>query len=106
MIKTINVDLDCYTTEKKFKNFVDKVKNHANNFGVIVHSKPSKNGWHLSIKLEKPVTFWQSIDIRYALNDDPARMFYDIRRYRSGGKMLDTCFNKKYYKRKRVYLNQ
>ncbi len=96
-IKQICIDLDRYTTKKKFKKIVSFSEERCLKFGDIIHSKPTKHGHHIKIKLTRQVSFWRSIEIRYYCCDDIKRMFYDIMRYRKGGKMIDTCFDIKKY---------
>ena len=79
-IKTIGIDLDNYTTEEKFIDFVNKVKRRSVDFGTIVHERKTRGGYHLKIRLFRQVGFWRSIEIRYYLKDDMRRMFYDIMR--------------------------
>lgn len=97
-IKKICIDLDKYSSAKTFAKIVSMSSERCETFGKITHSKPTKNGHHIKIELKKQVSFWRSIEIRYYCMDDMKRMFYDIMRYRSGGKMIDTCFDKKVHK--------
>lgn len=92
--------MDNYTTDRKFKTLVKKSRSRASKFGEIYHDKKTRNGWHIKVNLKKKVSFWRSIEIRYYCLDDPARCFYDIMRYRAGGKMIDTCFDVKKKRRK------
>lgn len=101
-INSVCIDLDCYTTAKKFKGLISKSEKRCKTFGQITHSKKTKHGWHIKVKLNKPVSFWRSIEIRYYCLDDTRRLFFDIMRYRSGSKIIDVCFDvKKTYKRKK-----
>ena len=99
-IRQVCIDLDNYTTPGRFKKIISMAEDRSKIFGEIVHSKATRRGWHIKIRLKRQCSFWRSIEIRYYCMDDPARMFYDIMRHRSGGSMIDTCFDqKKYIKR-------
>lgn len=94
-IKQVCIDLDNYTTKKKFSYIVKKSELRCAEFGIIIHSEPTKHGHHIKIYLKKSVSFWRSIEIRYYCMDDIKRMFYDIMRYRTGAKIIDVCFDLK-----------
>lgn len=94
-IETIGIDLDNYTDAETFSKFVEKVKHRCQVFGTIIHARKTRGGYHLKVQLDKPCGFWRSIEIRYYCKDDLRRMFYDIMRYRSGGRMIDTLFDRK-----------
>ena len=97
-IKNICIDLDYYG--KNYTKFLDAVRfyeTRVREFGRITSSKKTRKGWHIKCQLNRKVNFWRSIEIRYYCGDDLKRMFYDIMRYRTGGRMLDTCFDHKVY---------
>ena len=102
-IKNFCIDLDFYG--KDYKKFLKAVKFYelrCIEFGHVTSSKKTRKGWHIKVKLNRKVSFWRSIEIRYYCGDDLRRMFYDIMRYRTGGDMLDTCFDHKVYLKRKV----
>ena len=97
-MEVIGIDLDrgANQTEKSFLTFVNHAVRRAQIHGILVKSRQTKRGWHLKILVpNRKAAFWNSIAIRYHVGDDPRRMFYDIMRHRSGGKMTDTLFDVK-----------
>ena len=105
-IRYVCIDLDNYTTDAKFRRVIAMSERRSKTFGSIMHSKKTKHGWHIKIRLDRIVGFWRSIEIRYYCMDDPARMFYDIMRHRSGGTMIDTCFDQKKTVKRKIKLNK
>ncbi len=100
-IKIIKIDIDFYTEkESTKKRYLDNIRKKSEPFGDIILDKKTKHGHHFKIKLHKKVSFWRSIEIRYYLQDDIKRMFYDIMRRRSGAKMYDVLFDIKRKTRK------
>ena len=100
--KVIGVDVDFYTESKATREiFLNCIRKKAAVYGRIVHERKTKRGHHFKIKLKKQVGFWRSIEIRYTLDDDEKRMFYDIMRYRSGAQMIDILYDiKRPYKKR------
>ena len=97
-ISIIGIDIDFYTrSKKKQKQYLANLRERIFPFGVIIHDKPSQHGHHFKVKLNRKVSFWRSIEIRYYLQDDIKRLFYDIMRYRAGSKMYDILYDKKVY---------
>jgi len=105
-IKHICIDLDNYTTEKKFRGIIRMSKTRCETFGKIIKSHKTKRGYHIKIELTRKVSFWRSIEIRYYCMDDINRMFYDIMRYRLGAKIIDVCFDQKIYKSKKTRMSR
>lgn len=97
LIKLIGVDLDVGPNQDaaSFKKFVKRAEARAQEFGYVVESKATKKGHHLKVLLHRPLGFWRCVELRYYIGDDPRRLFYDVMRHRTGGKMIDTLFDKK-----------
>lgn len=95
-ITKIGIDIDNYASDPiNFERYVDRCKSRARMFGKVYRSRKTKNGYHLFVKLDRSVNFWRSIELRYYCGDDPRRCFYDIMRYRTGGRFIDTLFDRK-----------
>lgn len=94
-IRFICIDLDRYGSKKQFEKLVSKSEERCRKFGIITHSKPTKNGHHIKIRLKKKVRFWRSIEIREYCLDDLRRMYFDIMRHRLGADIVDVCFDRK-----------
>lgn len=95
--KIVGIDLDKAEgqTDASFVKFVVGARERAMRVGRIIQARYTKRGYHLKIYLPRQVGFWRTIEIRYFVGDDPRRMFYDIARHHSGGRMLDTLFDVK-----------
>lgn len=95
--KIIGIDLDKADgqTQRSFEVFLEGARGRAWNIGSIIHDRKTKRGWHLKVCLPRKVGFWRAIEIRYYVGDDPRRMFYDIMRHHTGGRMVDTLFDSK-----------
>lgn len=93
--KTVGIDLDKADgqTDESFQKFVDAARGRAASIGFTYCSHATRRGWHLKVVLPRKVGFWRTIEIRYFVGDDPRRMFYDIMRHRTGGRMVDTLFD-------------
>lgn len=60
------------------------------------HRTKSKKGFHYFIKLRKACTFEQSIEYRFYVGDDQARIILDILRHWAGSNRNDILFTKKW----------
>lgn len=96
-LKTVGIDLDIADGQslESFALFVRGARARAAKVGFITQSRRTKRGHHIKITLPRKVGFWRSIEIRYWVGDDPRRMFYDIMRHKTGGRMIDTLFDSK-----------
>lgn len=95
--KTIGIDLDKADgqSDASFEKFLRGARERAGKVGFITTDRITRRGQHLKVCLPRKVGFWRAIEIRYWVGDDPRRMFYDIMRHHTGGKMVDTLFDSK-----------
>jgi len=96
MIRDLGLDLDSHD------GFIfTKTVLNARRFGKV-STEYTKKGFHIKIRLSRPVSHDQALDIRRLLCDDPKRLEYDEFRLRVGDlDSFDTLFDWK-----KGYLNQ
>jgi hypothetical protein len=87
IIHTIGLDID-----KKDKKYLEKTQDSASVYGMI-QTTQSKNGYHIKIKLNKPVKLKESLWIRYYLNDDKMRLLFDCLRIVSDIDDIDVLWD-------------
>ena len=87
----VGLDLDHCSKRNLLKTLIK-----AKQFGRVISVRPSRSGYHVWILLSQPRPFWDHVQIRLYLFDDPRRILFDIIRYRAGRlNIVDTLWNKK-----------
>ena len=85
----IGIDID--TKERKVLSLV---LDNCRKYGEI-KVKESKHGYHIWVKLFKPVSIKNSFWLRFHLGDDSMRLLFDAMRYINGSKNIDILWDNK-----------
>ena len=89
MKHVIGIDVDT-----KNRKVLSIILDNCREYGEI-KVKESKHGFHISIKLFKPVSIKNSFWLRFHLGDDPMRLLFDTMRHINGSKNIDILWDNK-----------
>lgn len=87
IVYSIGIDLD-----SKDKQKLIKTQKGASFYGMI-QTTSSNHGYHIKVKLHKPVKLKESLWIRLYLHDDPMRLLFDCLRIVSDIDDLDVLWD-------------
>ena len=90
-MSVVGIDLDT-KDERSLEFCFERVAG----YGQVLWCRESGRGFHLRVKLNRPVSYLESFVVRHRLGDDSERILFDLSRYCSGHHhAIDVLFGAK-----------